>query len=823
MFFVTGSIKVRVFFAFGLIVFLMACRSDVVSPMGPTATPSELRTTITPEPSSPSQAPEPQPSATVTSDPAGVVPLSPFTSSVAHPTCEPNAEGSLPFDPTASIDALFDMESYQFRTVYATTMDDAYLDNNLALEIYGAHDDPVEGTQPSYRIDDEFWLGTAFEQFGYFSFLTPYYGRSYFHIKDLNTQQATEHIITSEGFWLRQTGEALWTEFLYSDGWEDINFVDVFEPQRLILFLITGEDLHNVLTASTIEEIGGDSVIHYCGLVESAALRQTLVYTVLEDAQIHLWVGEDDARIRRFAVIGDRSGDWINDRGAFREYDPAPSLYVSVEITGVNELLTIDPPADHNDVQSMAEDGDSQTPIEAPITELPLPPDAVPIDSQSYFEGGNLTTYWDRVFPEFLFGTNTLEAVVFMLKDASQLAHLPFTRRPVYLLTMDPVQAARFIVNEMTRRGWTTDIRVVQIGQTRLLLDFERGAARMPIFIDQVDSESVIVWAILPPEEALLESIVSGWSGFSEEELEIDSNAVNGFVSDRDGQVWLVIDYRGLSFQMFDGSTRNTDLTLFRVPDTSDFISLDLDVQERLWIRTREALHIQDGDSWQSHSQDEIGFKGIFVRTDPLGRGWLLSIGLEALQMFDGTTWHLNLVEGSPLDSKEGIYAPNAVDFEQDGTIWIGTNGAGVFSFDGDVWVTHLEPKGPPDRGNELSINTLAIDGEGQVWVGSGEGLRVFDGASWTVYNRENSIVRDQDVVDIQFDPLDRMWVVTGRGHLYMLDPEGVWTDYSPIRPEDRFSVFSTLWHPSLVFDGEGRLWIVSTLNGLRVFEPPAP
>lgn len=63
-------------------------------------------------------------------------------------------------------------------------------------------------------------------------------------------------------------------------------------------------------------------------------------------------------------------------------------------------------------------------------------------------------------------------------------------------------------------------------------------------------------------------------------------------------------------------------------------------------------------------------------------------------------------------------YAVRALAAAPDGTIWVGTNGDGLFYFDGDQW-------GPPPgaiRPPSPQISTLLVDQTGAIWVGAANG-----------------------------------------------------------------------------------------------------
>ena len=66
-------------------------------------------------------------------------------------------------------------------------------------------------------------------------------------------------------------------------------------------------------------------------------------------------------------------------------------------------------------------------------------------------------------------------------------------------------------------------------------------------------------------------------------------------------------------------------------------------------------------------------------------------------------------------------------------------------------------------------INCIAIDGDGNKWIGTGEfdedsdgGLAEFDGTNWTVYNTSNSELPEHYVRAIAIDGDGNKWIGTG-------------------------------------------------------------
>jgi len=149
------------------------------------------------------------------------------------------------------------------------------------------------------------------------------------------------------------------------------------------------------------------------------------------------------------------------------------------------------------------------------------------------------------------------------------------------------------------------------------------------------------------------------------------------------------------------------------------------------------------------------------------------------------------------------------------GSTWIGTYGGGLAKFDGTNWTVYdTSNSGLPHN----EVLSLAINGTGNKWIGTGGGLAKFDGANWTVYNTENSGLPSDVVYAIAVDKKGDIWVgaqdLTGEvGGLAKFDGAN-WTVYNTSNsglPDNSVE--------SIAIDGSGNKWIgVLYWGGLSVF-----
>jgi ligand-binding sensor domain-containing protein len=156
----------------------------------------------------------------------------------------------------------------------------------------------------------------------------------------------------------------------------------------------------------------------------------------------------------------------------------------------------------------------------------------------------------------------------------------------------------------------------------------------------------------------------------------------------------------------------------------------------------------------------------------------------------------------------------NTLAIDTQKNVWVGTH-VGLGKLQGDTWIIY-------DTSNSeipgIRIRELAIDGSGNLWVGSSKKdskntiyyLSKFDGTTWTNYNSNNSMLPETGVNNIAIEQDNTIWASTAEGLLKISGDD--WTLYNS---ENSNLAFNNVYN--IVVDNENVKWMIAGNEGLLV------
>ena len=152
-----------------------------------------------------------------------------------------------------------------------------------------------------------------------------------------------------------------------------------------------------------------------------------------------------------------------------------------------------------------------------------------------------------------------------------------------------------------------------------------------------------------------------------------------------------------------------------------------------------------------------------------------------------------------------------AVDGE--GNLWFGTNN-GVSKFDGENWTAY----GASDGLVNKRVNAIAIDSEGNKWFGTSGGVSKFDGTTWTTYDTSNSELAFNKVFAVAVDQEGNKWFGTrltdGSGYGVSKFDGTTWTTYNTSN-----GALASDSVNAVAADHSGNVWVGASTGGVSKFD----
>jgi ligand-binding sensor domain-containing protein len=279
----------------------------------------------------------------------------------------------------------------------------------------------------------------------------------------------------------------------------------------------------------------------------------------------------------------------------------------------------------------------------------------------------------------------------------------------------------------------------------------------------------------------------------------LPADVVNDVLQTRDGYIWLATSaglYRfdGVSFSEISTNPENDEAheTINKLYETSD---------GSLWIGTRSnGLRVlRDGRMQQYDSKDGFFTTGIrgFLESRSGNFYVATNIGIFLFKngKFDRINLDQNFINGIAEDSR--------------GRIWVGSpDGVRIFDDNGSTNPAVVKiKKGLPYP----SVLDIFRDQKGNMWVGTYGGVAEFNGGKVTTYSSGNGLSNDRCLTIFE-DSDGNIWVGTEKGINRFTD--GVWTNFT----NSDGLTDNEVW--SFAEDREHSLW-VGTADGLNQFEDP--
>ena len=239
---------------------------------------------------------------------------------------------------------------------------------------------------------------------------------------------------------------------------------------------------------------------------------------------------------------------------------------------------------------------------------------------------------------------------------------------------------------------------------------------------------------------------------------------------DKSGNMWFTTLKEGIF--RYDGAA----FTNFREEDGLCDNSVSAVIEDRdgvMWFGTASGLCSYDG----------VKFVSIPIPEDEVTSDWL--------------------EKGYPIINPNGVLS---MIQDKKGVFWIGSNGAGVYRYDGKNFTSFLKNKGKlmPDSLHHNVITSIIEDDNGFIWFSSFShgGITKYDGTTFTRYGTEHGL--GDDMISTSYiDRSGSLWFGTRAGGMSRLDGETFSSIHETEEPCQNHMA-------SLLEDKSGKFWVAS-------------
>ncbi|MCD6326252.1 hypothetical protein J7M28_01665 [bacterium] len=207
------------------------------------------------------------------------------------------------------------------------------------------------------------------------------------------------------------------------------------------------------------------------------------------------------------------------------------------------------------------------------------------------------------------------------------------------------------------------------------------------------------------------------WQTYMTSNSDIIGNSVKDIAIDYEGTIWLatsagVSEFDGTNFTNY--TKDNSSLA------TNDIRAIAAAPNGDIWVGTSdEGAAVLRGGSWTLYSPANCQIAGhdIYdVMIDGAQRVWFAAYDGEAVSVLDGTSWTTYNELNSDFSGRPGNIAQHP-----DGSVWISTDGEGLFMFQNDTWT--VWDNVVADGIGSTAVRGVGFDSNGNVWAATLDGL----------------------------------------------------------------------------------------------------
>jgi signal transduction histidine kinase/DNA-binding response OmpR family regulator/streptogramin lyase len=304
----------------------------------------------------------------------------------------------------------------------------------------------------------------------------------------------------------------------------------------------------------------------------------------------------------------------------------------------------------------------------------------------------------------------------------------------------------------------------------------------------------------------------------------LSNNSIRCIYQDHQGFMWFgtydgLNRYDGYGFKVFRNKLNDTS----SIPHNYIY-AIHEDQKRRLWVGTGQGLALYNNlnstfspvyfRQFSSGNRGKISFNVTGIKSDAKGNLLIGTNGWGLLVKEAGSDIAIQLPLPNGNQENTGYYNIQAICIDQQQMNWMMIRGAGLCTYDPVRKAIRVI------NGTIQSATSIEADGNGNLWIGTSNGLYRYSIAS-------NSFVQQftegpgqlsvNSVVTLCFDQYKRLWIGTEGGGISILDMAA--SKFSYILPgEDKKSLTSESVF-GLRMDKEHRMWIGTLKGGVNILD----
>jgi hypothetical protein len=266
----------------------------------------------------------------------------------------------------------------------------------------------------------------------------------------------------------------------------------------------------------------------------------------------------------------------------------------------------------------------------------------------------------------------------------------------------------------------------------------------------------IVIIGVLVSSAMLLQWLKQiGWTGYNLSKAglhdEYGNNAISAMAFDSQGQLW-VRSQDAVSVLAKDGTWKDYPVSDIKIRNWK-VAALVIDHDNRVWVGSKSGLELLTPQGkWKKISDEPI----FALTIDQQGQLW---VGTDdKLSLLSNGNWKNFTPENSELSK----FGSKALFVDSQGQVWT-TDGfqIDILKPDGS-WKKNI----PSNIPLFAMIQTLVIDKQNRLWVGTIDGLYVCNNGDCTKYNARNSGLGENlnsrnEVYHLAFDSENKLWIST--------------------------------------------------------------